>query len=156
MGTMLYSLGVPIQTNYDNLNLVRPELVIQLHAEYLAAGAQLLETNTFGANRTKLAEFGLDAQMREINLRGAALARAVAGDRAFVAGSVGPLREGERTEAQTVEAYREQIGALAEGGCDAIILETFADLAELELALRASREACTLPVITQLAFLEQG
>ncbi|MBI1852549.1 MAG: bifunctional homocysteine S-methyltransferase/methylenetetrahydrofolate reductase, partial [Planctomycetes bacterium] len=156
MGTMLYSLGVPIQTNYDQLNVTRPELVIQLHAEYLAAGAQLLETNTFGANRTKLADFGLDSQVREINVRGASLARAVAGDRAFVAGSIGPLREAERPEADSFEAYREQAAALAEGGCDVLILETFADLGELETALRAARAACDLPVICQLAFLEQG
>ncbi len=156
MGTMLYSRGVPINANYDQLNVTRPELVIQVHAEYLAAGSQVLETNTFGANRTKLVDFGLEASVHEINARGAALARGVVGDRAFVAGSIGPLKEGERSETDAAEAFREQAAALAEGGCDLLILETFADLGELELALKAVRSTCDLPVIAQLAFLEQG
>src|SRR4051812_49052408 len=91
MGTMLYSRGMPLGTCYDKLNLVDKEMVKSIHRQYVIAGADLIETNTFGANPYWLKRFGLDDKAREINLAGARIAREVAGDRVFVAGSVGPL-----------------------------------------------------------------
>ncbi|HEX2769773.1 MAG TPA: homocysteine S-methyltransferase family protein, partial [Geobacteraceae bacterium] len=124
IGTMLYAKGVGLDANFENLNLVRPELVLELHGEYIAAGAQVIETNTFGANYTKLAAIGLDKSVRDINLHGARLARRAAeGHDLFVAGSVGPLarikgEERELTPAEAGNIFREQCQALAEGGVD--------------------------------------
>ena len=160
MGTLLYSRGVRLDTNFECLNLHVPELIRQVHEEYLAAGSRLLETNTFGANAPRLAGFGLDGQARAINLAGARLAREAAGDDAYVAGSVGPLQRprGEggalsREEAQA--SLREQMEALAEGGVDLFLLETFADLADLELGVAIAHEL-GLPVVAQMAFLQEG
>jgi methionine synthase I (cobalamin-dependent)/5,10-methylenetetrahydrofolate reductase len=161
VGTMLYAKGVGLEANFDHLNLVRPELVLELHGEYIAAGAQVIETNTFGANLTKLAPIGLDRRLHDINLQGARLARqAAAGHDVFVAGSVGPLarlkgEERELAAAEVREIYREQCLALAEGGVDLFILETFSDLEQLKLALAAAAET-DLPAIASMAFLEGG
>ncbi|WP_298271583.1 bifunctional homocysteine S-methyltransferase/methylenetetrahydrofolate reductase [Geobacter sp.] len=161
IGTMLYAKGVSLDANVEHLNLVRPSLVLELHREYLAVGARVIETNTFGANWTRLAAIGLEKREREINLRGAELAReAAAGYDAFVAGSVGPLvrlkgEERELSAAETTEIYRRQVAALAEGGVDLLILETFTDLPQLKCALAAARET-GLPVVANMAFLEQG
>ena len=160
IGTMLYAKGVGLEANFEHLNLVRPELVLELHGEYIAAGAQLIETNTFGANYTKLAPIGLDKRVRDINLHGARLARRAAADAAFVAGSVGPLvrARGEERELGADEMrdiFREQCLALAEGGVDLFIIETFSDLEQLKTALLAARET-GLPVIANMAFLEGG
>src|SRR5512136_2610764 len=128
---MLYAKGVALEANFEHLNLVRPELVLELHGEYIAAGAQVIETNTFGANYTKLAAIGLDKRVADINLQGARLARrATTGRDIYVAGSVGPLArvKGEERELGYGEAeaiFREQVLALAEGGVDLFILETF-------------------------------
>jgi methionine synthase I (cobalamin-dependent) len=159
IGTMLYAKGVGLEANFEHLNLVRPELVLELHGEYIAAGAQLIETNTFGANHTKLAAIGLDKRVRDINLHGARLARQAAHG-AFVAGSVGPLvrARGEERELgadEMREIFREQCLALAEGGVDLFIIETFSDLEQLKIALQAARET-GLPVIANMAFLEGG
>lgn len=160
MGTLLYSRGVRLDTNFECLNLRAPELIRQVHEEYLAAGSRLLETNTFGANAPRLVGFGLEGQARAINLAGARLAREAAGEGAYVAGSVGPLQRprGEggalsRDEAQA--ALREQMEALAEGGVDLFILETFADLADLEMGVAIAREL-GLPVVAQMAFMQEG
>ncbi len=160
MGTLLYSRGVRLDTNFEYLNLSAPELVGQVHAEYLAAGSRLIETNTFGANAPRLAGFGLENRTRAINLAGARLAREAAGDGAYVAGSVGPLQRprGEEngiSREQTQAALREQMEALAEGGVDLFILETFADLDDLELGVAVAREL-GLPVVAQMAFLQEG
>ncbi len=161
IGTMLYAKGVSLDANVEHLNLVRPELVLELHREYLAAGARVIETNTFGANWTKLAAIGLEKREREINLRGARLAREAAeGANAFVAGSVGPLvrvkgDERELSPAETAEIYRRQVLALADGGVDLLILETFTDLGQILCALAAARET-GLPVVANMAFLENG
>jgi homocysteine S-methyltransferase len=161
IGTMLYAKGVGLEANFEHLNLVRPELVLELHGEYIAAGARVIETNTFGANYTKLTAIGLDKRVREINLHGARLARrAAAGRDLYVAGSVGPLArvKGEEREPDSGEMeqiFREQCLALAEGGVDLFILETFSDLAQLKCALKVAGEA-GLPVIACMAFMEGG
>jgi len=156
IGTMLYAKGVSLEANFEHLNLVRPELVLELHGEYLDAGAQVIETNTFGANLVKLSAIGLGGKVAEINRQGALIARrAVAGRDAFVAGSIGPLGRGkaELTPDQVKECFRTQALALAEGGVDLFLLETFSELEELEWAVRAAKEH-GLPVISSLAFGE--
>jgi len=161
VGTMLYARGVNIESGFERLNLAAPDLVSGLHADYIAAGAQVIESNTFGANRLRLASLGMEDKVRDINLQGALLARrATAGKQVFVAGSMGPLPrvrgEGDAPSPEEVRAvFREQALLLAEGGADLLILETFADLEELKLALRAAKET-GLPVIASMAFLERG
>jgi len=163
IGTMLYSKGVGLDANFEHLNLVRPSLVGELHREYLAAGARVIETNTFGANYTRLAPIGLEKKTRELNLQGAVIARnavtaAALGEPAFVAGSIGPLLrlKGEERELgtdQVTAIFREQVAGLAEGGVDLFILETFSDLEQLVCALRAAKET-GLPVIASMAYQE--
>ncbi|BCG45869.1 5,10-methylenetetrahydrofolate reductase/Homolog of homocysteine-binding domain [Citrifermentans bremense] len=156
IGTMLYAKGVALDANFEHLNLVRPQLVLDLHAEYLSAGAQVIETNTFGANYAKLSAIGIGGKVAEINRQGAILARRAANGRdVFVAGSMGPLGRGkqEQSDEQVQESFRLQAAALAEGGVDLLILETFSELDELETALAAARET-GLPVVANLAFGE--
>ena len=146
MGTMLYSRGVFINRCFDELNLSSPDLVRQIHQDYVRAGAEIVETNTFGANRTRLAGFGVAEKLRAINQAGVRLAREAARQAAFVAGAVGPL--GVRIEplgptsfAEARVIFREQIDALLEAGVDLLILETFGNLNELREAVRAAHEA---------------
>ncbi|MBI3921126.1 MAG: bifunctional homocysteine S-methyltransferase/methylenetetrahydrofolate reductase [Armatimonadetes bacterium] len=160
MGSMLHSLGIPAEASFESLNLSQPDLVAKVHEEYVAAGAQLIETNTFGANRNKLASYGQEDQTREINLAGARLARGKASAGILVAGSVGPLGktlklERQLTDSEQLDSFREQITALAEGGVDLVMLETFSDLDEIALALRATRAVCDLPVVCQMAFTNE-
>ncbi len=161
IGTMLYGKGVSLEANFEHLNLVRPDLVLELHSEYIAAGARMIETNTFGANHTKLKAIGLEKKVREINRQGAGLARrAAAGKDVYVAGSVGPLMriKGEAEElsaAEMLHVYREQTLALAEGGVDLFMLETFSDMDQIKAALAAAKET-GLPVIACMAFMEKG
>ena len=162
MGTMLYAKGVFINQCYDELNLKAPDLVRGVHAAYAKAGAEVLETNTFGANRVKLAQYGLEAQVRDINHAAARLARDVAGDDHLVAGAVGPL--GVRIEPygptsvdDAFEAFREQMAALKEGDVDVFLLETFGDLAEIAQGVRAARAVdATTPVIAQMTIGVDG
>ncbi|HSH44547.1 MAG TPA: bifunctional homocysteine S-methyltransferase/methylenetetrahydrofolate reductase [Longimicrobiales bacterium] len=161
MGTMLYARGVFINRCYDELNLTSPDLVRAVHQEYVDAGAELLETNTFGANPVKLARHGLEDRVTEINARAAELARAAAGDRALVGGSVGPL--GIRIEPygptgldEARGHFRAQVEGLVEGGVAFLVLETFADLAEIRQALLAVREVCDLPVVAQMTVRQDG
>ncbi len=164
MGTMLYSRGVPLDACFDVLNLNNPGLVQGIHAEYIEAGADLIETNTFGANRFKLAVHGLDARVREINARGAKLARSVRDSRGrevFVLGSVGPLGKylapiGTISAADARAAFREQAEGLLEGEVDGLIVETFSDHQEIRLAVEAIRAITDLPIIAQMAFTEEG
>src|SRR5438132_2650443 len=164
MGTVLYARGVSLDACFDVLNLNNPRLVQAIHADYIAAGADLIETNTFGANRFKLAVHGLESQVREINRRGARLARDVresAGRDVWVLGSIGPLGTyleplGTVTADEASEAFREQAEALLEGGVDAFVVETFSDLAEIALAVGAIRAITDLPVIAQMAFTDEG
>ncbi|HTF56858.1 MAG TPA: bifunctional homocysteine S-methyltransferase/methylenetetrahydrofolate reductase [Planctomycetota bacterium] len=159
MGTQIYAKGVTIGRCFDELNLTHPHLVRVIHREYAEAGAEFLETNTFTANRLRLVKFGLEKKVREINVAGAALARDVAGADRFVGGSIGPLtgvkhEEIEPGPEEKFEIFAEQAAALAEGGADALILETFTDLEELKIALRAARARTKLPAICQMAFVE--
>ncbi|MFA7534890.1 MAG: bifunctional homocysteine S-methyltransferase/methylenetetrahydrofolate reductase [Desulfuromonadales bacterium] len=160
MGTLLYSRGVPLEACFEHLNLVDAGRVEQVHRDYVAAGAQVLETNTFGANALRLGAIGLEKKVRAINAAGVRLARAAAGAEGFVAGAVGPLLRprGEATElppAQKKEIFREQMESLAEAGVDLFMLETFASLAEMEIALEVAG-AIGLPAVAQMAFLQEG
>ena len=159
MGSRLYELGAPVSQSSDALNLLTPELIRQVHQENVAAGAQLIETNTFSANRFKLARFGQEGRLTEINAAGVRLAREVAGEQAFVGGAVGPLPGGltdlsieELSEADARAAFREQITALAEAGADLIILETFTELQQIRLALEEAKGCCDLPILAQMTF----
>ena len=160
-GTMLYSHGIFINRCYDELNLSLPKLIKKIHTEYLKAGADCIDTNTFGANRFKLAAHGFKEKLHEINLQGARLAREVAGSDALVAGSIGPL--GIRIEPlgptsleEAREAFKEQAAALKDGGVDLFILETFSNLSEIHQAVRAVRETCDLPIIASATVGDDG
>ena len=160
MGTLLYARGVPLATSFDSLNLERPDLIRDIHRTYIASGAQIIETNTFGANRDFLARFGHEERARAINETGARLAReAAAGSDVLVAGAMGPLQRrpgpGDLTEDEIRAIFRDQAEALANGGVDVLLIETFADFATLRLAYEACRAATDLPVITQMAFIER-
>jgi homocysteine S-methyltransferase len=161
MGTMLYARGVFINRCYDELNLVDPELIKGIHREYVRAGAELLETNSFGANRVKLAQYGLEGEVGAINQAAARLAREAGQGRALVGGSMGPL--GIRVEpygptslADARAVFREQAEGLAAGGADFLVLETFSDLDEIHQALLGVRAACGLPVVAQMTIQEDG
>jgi methionine synthase I (cobalamin-dependent)/5,10-methylenetetrahydrofolate reductase len=161
VGTMLYAKGVFINKSFDALNLSSPELVGEVHEEYVRAGADVIETNTFGANRMKLGSFGIGDKLYEINKRGAMIARQAAGDRAYVAGSIGPL--GVRIEPwgktgvdEARDAFEEQARALAEGGVDLFVLETFRDLNEIGAAIDAVRRVSDLPIVAQMTTEEDG
>ncbi len=161
MGTMLYSKGVFINRCFDELVLREPDLVRSVHRDYVRAGAELLETNSFGANRIKLGQYGLEAQVHEINAMAARLAREAAGERALVGGAVGPLGiriepYGPTSLAEAREVFREQVEGLLEGGVQFFVLETFTDLAEIQQALLAVRDACDLPVVAQMTIQEDG
>ncbi|MBE3072516.1 MAG: homocysteine S-methyltransferase family protein, partial [Acidobacteria bacterium] len=161
MGTMLYAKGVFLNRCFDALNLTQPDLVAEVHIEYVRAGADVLETNTFGANRVKLGTFGLADKLHAINVQGARIARHAARDQVYVAGAVGPL--GIRIEPwgrmgvdEAQAHFREQAEALAEGGVDLFILETFRDLNEIGAAIAAVRGVCSLPIVAQMATEEDG
>ncbi len=162
LGTMFYARGVSLESGFEQLNLTRPDLVRRLAADYVAAGAQVIETNTFGANYTRLAALGLEQRVREICLAGASIARQAAdqGNDILVAGSVGPLPRirGDETEydqESMVELFRVPCLALAEGGVDLLLLETFSSLPQLLAAVRAARDT-GLVVAASMAFLEGG
>ena len=161
MGTMLYGKGVFINKSFDALNVTQPDLVAEVHQEYVRAGADIIETNTFGANRIKLGSFGIADRLRTINEQGARIARHAADDRAYVAGSIGPL--GIRIEPwgktgvdEAREFFREQAAALAAGGVDLFILETFRDLSEIGAAIDAVRSVSDLPIVAQMTTEENG
>ncbi len=161
MGTLLYARGVFVNVCYDELNLERPDLVRQIHEEYMAAGAEILETNTFGANPVKLSAFGLDGRTEEINRAAVKIARKGAAGRAAVVGAIGPL--GIRVEpwgptalAEAAALFERQVAGLLEGGVDGFILETFSDVAEMACALNAVRELSDLPVIAQMTVGQDG
>ena len=159
MGSRLYELGASFNQSYDYLNIAQPGLVCAVHRENVDAGADILETNTFSANRFKLGRFGLEGQLVQINRRGVELAREVAGHTTIVAGAVGPLPGGlsdilseEIAEVDIRAAFREQVSALALAGADIIVLETFTDLAQIRMALEETKLACDLPIIAQMSF----
>ena len=162
MGTMLYARGVFVNRSFDELNLSNPDMVRSVHREYVEAGADLIESNTFSANRFKLAPHGVEDMVRQINVAGVRLAREAAGPETLVAGSMGPL--GVRIEpwgpVSTEEAraaFAEQAAALLEGeGVDLFILETFFHLPELEQAVKAIRELTDKPIVAQVTVTEEG
>ena len=161
MGTMLYAKGVFLNRSFDELNLKQPDLVADMHQTYVRSGADVIETNTFGANRVKLGSFGLADQMHEMNVQGARLAKHAARDQAWVAGSIGPL--GIRIEPwgktgvdEAQSFFAEQARALVEGGVDLFVLETFRDVSEIGAAIRAVRSVCALPIVAQMTTEEDG
>src|ERR1043165_9136000 len=161
MGTMLYAKGVYINRSYDELNLTNPDLVREVHEEYVRAGAEIIETNTFGATAHHLQQYGLEGSLRLINIAAARIAREAAGERCYVAGAVGPLGlriepYGPTSFEEAKEMFKDQIAALLEGGVDLFVLETFSDISELRQAMRAVRELCNLPIIAQMTILPDG
>jgi homocysteine S-methyltransferase len=160
-GTYLYSRGVETGRCLEELNVTRPEVVAAVHREYLAAGARLLETNSFGANGVKLERFGLEGRVVELNARAAAVTREAAGGEAFVGGSVGPLGAvmkpfGYLTEDEGRALFVDQMTGLLEGGVDLAVVETMSSLAEAELALAVWRELTDLPAVVSLTVLPDG
>jgi len=164
MGTMLYARGVPFDQCFDALNVDRPDLVTAIHGEYIAAGAELIETNTFGANRFKLSLHGLEDRVRATNVAGAAAARAAreaSGRWVWIAGSIGPIGRplaplGTVKAGEARQAFAAQAKALAEGGVDLLIFETFSDLHELTEGVAAAKEVTGLPIIAQMTFTHEG
>jgi methionine synthase I (cobalamin-dependent)/5,10-methylenetetrahydrofolate reductase len=164
MGSLLYARGVAYEQCFDALNLAQPELIQSIHREYISAGAQIIETNTFGANRAKLENYNLEERVREINHRAARLAleaREVAGQPVFIAGAVGPTGRplqapDEHRLGELRAIFREQIEALQGGGVELLILETFSSLAELRQAVLAAKEVGGLPIVAQMSFYEDG
>jgi homocysteine S-methyltransferase len=163
MGTLLYAKGIFINRSYDELNLSQPDLIRGIHHEYLQAGAEIIETNTFGANSFRLARHSLADKVRDVNLAGVHLAREAAKSfDVWVAGSVGPLGTrieplGKTSFDEARESFRQQIEALAEGGVDLLILETFGYMEELHQAMLAAREVkAGLPIVAQVTVDEDG
>ena len=163
MGTLLYANGVFINRCYDELNLSQPDLIRGIHHDYLQAGAEIVETNTFGANAFRLARHSIADKVRDINRAGARLAREAAKSfDVWVAGSVGPLGTrieplGKTSFEEARQAFREQITALAEGGVDLLMLETFGYLEELHQAMLAAKDVgAKLPLVVQVTIDEDG
>lgn len=163
MGTLLYSKGIFINRSYDELNISQPDLIRGIHHEYLQAGAEIIETNTFGANSFRLGRHSLADKVRDINFAGARLAREAAKSfDVWVAGSVGPLGArieplGKTSFQEARDAFREQIHALVEGGVDLLILETFGYLEEIHQAILAAREVNpATPIVAQVTIDEDG
>lgn len=161
MGTRLYDKGIYINRSYDELNIAAPDLVREVHAEYVAAGADIIETNSFGATLHKLQSYGLESKLREINIAAARLAREAADGKALVAGAIGPL--GIRIEPfgptsfdEARAMFREQAEALIEGGVDLFILETFSEVPVIEQAIKAIKEVCDLPIVAQMTIQMDG
>ena len=163
MGTMLYAKGAFLHRCFDELNLSLPALVRDVHQEYLRAGAELIETNTFGANRKRLATFGFADKVRLINRAGVRIAREAARDQAFVAGAVGPLGVrleplGSTSLEEAGSIFGEQIDALIEAGVDCLMLETFRDMNEIRAAVLAARHAAgpELVIVAHLSIEDDG
>lgn len=163
VGTMLYQKGIFVNRCFDELNLREPDMVKSVHVEYIKAGSNVIETNTFGANRYKLEKYGLEKKIAEINRTGASLAREAVGDRqVFVLGSVGPLGRPivlnrGITPQQAHDAFVEQIAALIDAGVDGIIIETISHLGEMAIALEAAREVSQqIPIVGQFTYADEN
>jgi len=161
MGTELYRRGIFINRCFDEMNLTEPDVVRQIHRSYVKAGVDVIETNSFGANRFKLEPYGIREQLAEINKRSAELAREVAGDMCLVAGSIGPLGIkiepwGPTSVDEAEEAFYEQAEALLAGGVDLFCLETFSDLNEIRQAIKAVHRLCALPIVAQMTLEDDG
>ncbi len=160
MGTLLDLHGFD-ELPHEIQNIKNPDIVEKIHREYIAAGSEIIETNTFSANRLRLSQFHLQDHLKDINLRGTEIARRAAGDDVYVAGSVGPtgmLLEpiGKIKRQQARDAFREQIELLVQGGVDLIMLETFVSVQELDEALEVAKELTDIPIVAQKAFAEDG
>jgi homocysteine S-methyltransferase len=161
MGTVLYGKGVFINRCFEELNISDPDLVRDVHRDYVRAGVDIIETNTFGANRIRLRQQELDDRFEKINRRAVELARSEAEDEILVAGSIGPtgrapVPEGTLPPEEVEAAFREQASVLASAGVDLFILETFHLLDEILIAIRAAKEETGLPVVAQVAFNREG
>src|SRR5262245_30933098 len=161
MGTRLYDMGVFLNRCFDELNLSSPSMVEDVHAAYAAVGVDVVETNTFGANRVKLEKHGLGDQVAAINTAGARLARKAVGEEVFVAGAIGPLGVriepwGPTSVGEAAEIFAEQAAALANGGVDLFSIETFFDMAEIEAAVRGVRSVSDLPILAQVTLEDDG
>jgi homocysteine S-methyltransferase len=161
MGTLLYAQGVFINRCFDQLNLTDPQRVAAVHEDYVRAGADVIETNTFGANRIKLQAFGLADHISDINRAGAQLARQAAGQHVYVAGAMGPLGLriepwGKTAASEAVAYFKEQAQALISGGVDLLILETFRDVNEIVAAIGAVKSISTLPIVAQMTIEDEG
>ena len=165
MGTMIYSKGIPFERCFDALNLSEPALIADIHRAYIDAGANVIETNTFGANHFKLGEHGLAEQVADINQAGVRLARRVVDasfKEVFIAGSIGPLGThlaplGRLSAAEARAAFLEQIAALIEAGADLLVFDTFTDLFELVEAVLTARDiSADIPLVAQLTFTDDG
>lgn len=164
MGTQLYAHGIGLEECFDAVNLDNLDLVRTIHRDYINAGADLIETNTYGANRLKLERFGLGDKVFEINkraLRAARDAREISGQAILIAGAVGPLGAvlepyGNLKSDKAREVFREQIAVLLEQGADLLMFETFGDLRELLIAIDAARSIGDLPIVAQMSFADDG
>jgi len=161
MGTEIYARGVFINTCYDELNLTNPNLIKEIHRSYIEAGADLIETNTFGANRRKLQKHGLEKEIQAINYQGAKIAREIAGKQVYVAGSIGPLEErlepwGVLSEQEAREIYQEQAKPLIDGRVDILSLETFSDLHLMQQAIIGIKEIFDIPLIAHMTIGDDG
>ena len=153
MGTMLYNKGIFINTCFDELNLTNPHLISEIHQQYVAAGADFIETNSFGANEYKLAKFGLADKLEHINMAAVSIARQAAGNDCLVAAAIGPIGDtgqGAADKARTLALFERQITALAKASPDFLLLETFGSLTEILLALKAAENRCSLEVVAQI------
>jgi 5-methyltetrahydrofolate--homocysteine methyltransferase len=156
-GTMLQAAGLPERAATESWNLTHPEKILDLHRTYLEAGSQIILTNSFGGSRFRLGKKGLEDKVREVNRAAAALAKEAAGQEAFVAGSMGPTGElmkplGALSYVVALEAFTEQAEALAEGGADAILIETMSDLNEAKAAIEGAKRATDLPILCTMSF----
>ncbi|HUV36372.1 MAG TPA: bifunctional homocysteine S-methyltransferase/methylenetetrahydrofolate reductase [Patescibacteria group bacterium] len=161
MGTMLYERGIFINRCFDEINLSNPSLVGDIHRDYIEAGADVIETNTFGANRFKLRAHSLDDRLYDINRAGAEIAKRIAGDDTLVAGSIGPLGIkiepwGPTSNEEAVDVFSEQARALLDGGVDLFVLETFADLNEIHQAIHGVRRVSDRPIMAQMTLQRDG
>ncbi|MEK8131942.1 bifunctional homocysteine S-methyltransferase/methylenetetrahydrofolate reductase [Paenibacillus filicis] len=154
MGTYLYQMGFPVGISYEELNLLKPDVIREIHRRYYEAGARLIETNTFSANRERLSKFGLEGEVEAINRAGVELARQAVGEDAYVVGAVGSIRAGKRKSVRTAkikEDLGQQIAVLIDAKVDGLLLETFYDLEEMLLVLKLIRKQSDVPVICQFA-----
>jgi len=161
MGTEIYARGIFINTCYDELNLTNPKMIKEIHKSYVEAGADIIETNTFGANRIKLQKHALEEKVHAINYQGAKIAREIAGDDIYVAGSIGPLGErlepwGVLSEEEAREIYQEQAKPLIDGGVDIISLETFSDLHLIQQAIIGIKENFEFPIMAHMTIGDDG
>ncbi|MNO21901.1 Bifunctional homocysteine S-methyltransferase/5,10-methylenetetrahydrofolate reductase [compost metagenome] len=159
MGTYLYQLGFPVGISYEELNLISPDVISDVHRRYVDSGSQLLETNSFSANYYKLSKFGLESQVEEINRASVRIAREAAGANGYVAGAIGSIRGGKRVNVSVQELgtyFEQQISALLTEGVDALLFETYYDLGEMRIAVGRARKLSQVPIIAQFAVDQVG